>query len=191
MKILVLLAQGFEEVECVVPVDIWRRAGVQVDCCSIYEHTAVEGARGVVVSADLLLREANLDEYDALYLPGGNPGYINLGLSEQVLATVRIFHEQHKTVVAICAAPVVLFKAGVLEGHRITSYPSAQAELEQSGATYCDDDVVQDAQLITSRGPATSHSMAFAVLEKHGMQAQAQEVAKAMLYTSLDPKSKE
>jgi 4-methyl-5(b-hydroxyethyl)-thiazole monophosphate biosynthesis len=182
MSILVLVAEGFEEVELVTPVDIWRRAGEKVVLASINGERLVKGAHGIVIESDDLLR--NIDqvssEFDFLFLPGGNPGYKNLAAHPGVLKQIRLYLEEKRWIGAICAAPLVLQEAQVLNQRMVTSYPGVANELKN--VQYQDHDVVYDENIITSRGAGTAVAFALASLKALGKEKEAQSVAKAMLY---------
>jgi len=176
-KILVLLAEGFEESEMIVPVDVLRRAQFQVDLMSIGSLDVVS-SHGIRIRADMLFGE-NF-EYDALFLPGGQPGTRNLMADERVLSLIRRFAQENKIVSAICAAPSVLAKAGILKGKNVTSYPMNDLETIFAMSHYKLDDVVIDGKLITSRGVGTVMSFAFALASALG--ANTDELKKVMVY---------
>ena len=164
-RALVLMADGFEETELTVPVDVLRRGGADVVLCSTGGTLEVEGAHGMLFLADAALDEVSADDFDAVFLPGGGPGTERLESDERVLEIVRKFAEAGRLVAAICAAPRVLKRAGILDGRKITSYPSEQAKLDDGSLTYLQDRVVVDGNLITSRGAGTAAEFGFALLE--------------------------
>ncbi|MFP3154877.1 DJ-1/PfpI family protein [Lachnospiraceae bacterium ZAX-1] len=149
-KIAVFLAEGFEEIEGLTVVDILRRAKIEATTVSITGKREVTGSHGICVMADRLFEEVSFEQYDGLVLPGGMPGADNLaehlGLNEQL----KIFVKEKKLVAAICAAPLVLGRAGVLKGRKAVCYPGYEKEL--IGAKVAYDGVVVDGNLITSRG---------------------------------------
>lgn len=162
-KAIVLLAKGFEEVEALTVVDVLRRGGVHCITCSIDGSEEVLGSHSIHVKANNLIEKVDTDKYDALVIPGGMPGAANLRDSEKVIELVKKFNAENKILAAICAGPIVFGKAGILEGKNATSYPGFE---EQLGAvTYFKDIVVQDGNIITSRGPATAMSFSFRILE--------------------------
>src|SRR5262245_29740232 len=124
----VLLASGFEEIEAVTIVDVLRRAEVQTCILSI-EGIHVEGAHGMMLRADALISERSHVRWDAVILPGGMPGAVHLRDNEAVQHLVRVQHERQAWLGAICAAPIVLERAGVLTGRRATSYPTFHNQL--------------------------------------------------------------
>ncbi|MFL0197065.1 DJ-1 family glyoxalase III [Clostridium sp. WILCCON 0269] len=162
-KAVVLLAEGFEEIEALTCVDVLRRANIHCITCSINSKKDVTGAHGISVNADSLLEAVNVDEYHAVILPGGMPGTINLRDDEKVIEFIKKLHTENKIVAAICAAPIVLKKAGIIEGKKVTSYPGFEEELASDN--YSEESVVQEGNLITSRGPATAIYFVFKILE--------------------------
>lgn len=163
-KILVMLANGFEEVEALTVVDYSRRVGIACDTCSIMESKMVKGAHNIQVEADIMLDETlDYNEYDGVILPGGMPGATNLRDDDEVIKLVQEFNRNNKLVAAICAAPIILEKAGIIKGKDITSYPGFENDLRD--ANYKDDLVVQDGNIITSRGPAVAIYFALYIVE--------------------------
>lgn len=120
-KILVFLADGFEEVEALTVIDYLRRAGIGVDTVTINDSLDVRAAHDVIIKADKLLGDINEDEYRGLYVPGGTKGAENLRDDERVIEIVKSFYDDGKTVAAICAGPIVLDKAGVLADKKCVS----------------------------------------------------------------------
>ena len=157
---LVILAEGFEELEAVAPVDILRRAGVEVIMASVGENLMLDGRNGVHISADMLLPTALERSYDLIVLPGG-PGHKQLRADRRVLDCVRCHAEAGRLVAAICAAPVVLKDAGLLEGRRHTAHVSVEEELPQ---LIKDEAVVIDGNIITSRGAGTAVDLGLALV---------------------------
>jgi 4-methyl-5(b-hydroxyethyl)-thiazole monophosphate biosynthesis len=161
-KAVMLLADGFEEIEAVTVVDVLRRLDIVCDLCSI-AAIDVRGAHRIVVRADFLFDEVNFKDYQTVILPGGMPGAKNLKADKRVIALIQEFDAAKKWVTAICAAPIVLKEAKITAGRTLTSYPGFQDELSESH--YVEDRVVQDGNLITSRGPATALDFAFRIAQ--------------------------
>jgi 4-methyl-5(b-hydroxyethyl)-thiazole monophosphate biosynthesis len=162
-KAVVLLAEGFEEIEALTIIDILRRGGVAVITAGVGGGEII-GAHGVTVRADRLLEAAPRDA-DAVVLPGGMPGSEHLA-APAVGVLVRAYATAGKIVAAICAAPAVaLAPTGVLEGKRVTCYPGFEGSFPAS-ARPSEDAVVEDGQLITSRGPGTAHRFALRLVER-------------------------
>ncbi len=180
-RILFVLANGFEETECVVPFDILSRGGVQVTFASVHDDVSVEGAHGLTLAADILLSQAELSEFDGVFLPGGSRGVENLMVSERVLELVRNFYGAGKWVLSICAGPLVLARAGILGDKSVTSYPSTKADLLSCCGSYREDRVVVHGKLVTSRGPGTAEEFGLAVLEALEGKEETERVREGML----------
>lgn len=161
-KILVMMAPGFEEIELTAPVDILRRLGVKVDLAGV-SSAEVEGAHGLVMSADVLLSEVKPEDYDGVVLPGGAASWL-LRDTPAVLEVVRSMHGAGRLVAAICAAPIALEAAGVLTGRKITCYP-AEAVMADivSVAGISALPVVRDGHIVTGRGPGAALEFGFAL----------------------------
>lgn len=182
MKAVVFLADGFEEVEALTVVDYLRRVNIVVDTVSVSDSKQVEGAHGVTVMADKLPSELkNLHSYDAVVLPGGMPGSNNLRDSEFVLDTVKSLYNSNKLVAAICAAPIVLKRADIVDGKRITSYPGFEQELK--GAVYIEEPVVVDSNIITARGPYFAVDFALEIVNYLLCEKRVSSLKKDILYT--------
>ncbi len=156
-KVLVPLAEGFEEIEAVSLIDIMRRGGIEVQSAYLDNEFAsdlVGGANGITVQADIPMSNINSDDFDMIVLPGGGNGTNNLAQNNRVLELLKEFKQKDKWIGAICAAPYVLHKAGVL-GNHYTCYPTTQEHIRQDGCTN-DQKVVIDGKIITSRGPGTA-----------------------------------
>lgn len=166
-KVAVFLAEGFEEGESLFVIDVIRRAGFQCDSISIHQEM-VKGSHDIVVKADKIISD-EIKEYDMIVLPGGLPGATNLRDDERVIELVRYFDKvPEKFVAAICAAPMILEKAGIIKGRRITSYPGDKYTTLLNDANYVEDIVVVDDHLITSRGPASTLPFAYALVDALG-----------------------
>jgi len=175
---MVPLVNGFEEIEAFTIVDVLRRAGIEVEMVGI-PGTTITGAHGIRVQVDKRISEVKEEEYDGIILPGGSPGYQNLMKSSRILDIVRKLNAQGKLIGAICGAPLVLAKAGVLETKRATVYPGLEKQLPYPR----DERVVIDGNVITSQGPATAMEFALKIVEKLLGKSKASEVAEALLFT--------
>ncbi len=162
---MLLLASGFEEIEATTVVDVLRRCGVEVVVAGI-EPQVIEGAHGIKLVSDISIDEINVEEFEAVICPGGNPGYLNLRKDSRVLAMIKEAFDSNKLVAAICAAPAVLAEAGILRGRNCTIYPGMETELEKGGGKPKKDLVVEDGNIITSQGPATALLFAFRVASR-------------------------
>ncbi|MDW8799734.1 DJ-1/PfpI family protein [Clostridium sp. A1-XYC3] len=185
-KAIVLLAKGFEEVEALTVVDVLRRGGVHCITCSINEDAEVLGSHSIHVKANSLLEKVDFHKYDVLVIPGGMPGAANLRDSEKVTELVKKFNSDNKIIAAICAGPIVLGRAGVLTGKKVTSYPGYEGEL--GDIRYCEEIVVQDGNIITSRGPATAMDFSFKILENLTDKETVEQLKEAMLITFVQNK---
>jgi len=158
---LVILAEGFEEVEAIGPVDVLRRAGVRVTLAGLVDRR-VESSRKIKVEADILLRDL-VGIPDAVILPGGLPGATNLAQSGDVSCLVKKMNGEGKIIAAICAAPaVVLAPLGILEGKKATCYPGCEDDFSKK-TLYVQEPVVVDGNVITSQGPGTALEFALAI----------------------------
>lgn len=176
-KVCVLLAEGFEEVEALTISDIMRRAKVTCDLVSIKDKK-VTSSHNVTIEADKIFDESM--EYDLVVLPGGIPGATNLRDDERVINLLKKQNREGKLIGAICAAPIVLGKAGLTEGRKITSYPGYEDELPN--CDYLEDAVVVDGNIITSRGPATGMAFSYKLLEILGYTNEVDAISSGMLY---------
>ena len=164
IHVLVPLAEGFEEIEAVGVIDILRRADIVVVTAGLKEGL-VEGSHKIKVLPDTTLDRINQMDFDGLVLPGGAPGFVNLGNDQRILDMARHMDGAGKCVAAICAAPSVLIKAGVLQGRRATVSPSGKAQVEAC-ADFREDRVVVDRNLVTSRAPGTALEFALKLVEQ-------------------------
>lgn len=182
MTAYVFLADGFEEIEALTPVDLLRRAGVNVITIATGDSLTVTGAHGVKIESDIMLRDGNLPEADMLVCPGGMPGASNLA-SSRVLGDMLIKQfRQGRYVAAICAAPAVtLAPLGILEGKRATCYPGFDPQLTQAEATHVAERVVTDANVITANGPSSAMPFAIKLVEVLNGQEAAKAVAQGIL----------
>jgi 4-methyl-5(b-hydroxyethyl)-thiazole monophosphate biosynthesis len=179
--VLILLADGFEELEFMAPLDILRRGGLDVKTASIGAELGVKSARGVQVQADSLLKDIK-ENYQVLLLPGGMPGTENLQTNPEVIQLIRHYYDSGKYIAAICAAPKILAEMGLLKGRSATSYPSVQAEVESRCKKYLEANVVIDGPIITSRSAGTSHKLGFALLEILKGRAHSNHIRAQMLF---------
>lgn len=176
-RVLLLLTGGFEEIETLAPVDLLRRAGVEVVMAALGDGIHVTGRSGITIHADCTLAQVEAEHFDALILPGG-PQVQAMRADGRAAALARRFIESGKTVGAICAAPVVLHDAGLLAGRRFTAHDSVRAELPAAlGA----EKVVEDGGVITSRGAGTAVEFGLALVARLCGAEAAERVARAIL----------
>lgn len=174
-SVVVALADGFEEMEAVISIDILRRAGLNVINAAISNELLVKGAHNITVQADVFLKDLEIIP-DAFLLPGGSAGAKNLAVSEVVNDMLHECQQQDKVIAAICASPAyVLAEAGFLEGKKATCYPSFK-KLFSPNITHSEDTVVIDGNIITSKGPGTAFEFALSVVEALCGAESAQEV---------------
>jgi 4-methyl-5(b-hydroxyethyl)-thiazole monophosphate biosynthesis len=180
-RVLVPLAEGFEEIEAVTIVDVLRRAGLSVTVAGLEAgRSSVRGSHGIAVETDCELGSVDAGGFDMIVLPGGMPGTKHLMQDQRVLAAVRSLHEQGKTTAAVCAAPMVLAAAGIVSGVEVTSHPSVRQSLP--GAVVVEDRrVVRSGRVITSQGPGTSLEFALALVGELVGEERALELAEAMI----------
>jgi 4-methyl-5(b-hydroxyethyl)-thiazole monophosphate biosynthesis len=178
-RILVPLAEGFEEIEAVAIVDVLRRAGLDVTVASLVPGT-VRGAHGIPIVPDAPLGELDLSSFTVLVCPGGQPGTRNLVSDERVLALARRLHSEGRRTAAICAAPLVLHRAGILAGLEVTSHPSVRDAL--TGARVLSEPrVVRSGSVWTSQGAGTALEFALELVAELVGPAKADELARAMI----------
>ncbi|MBQ3289036.1 MAG: DJ-1/PfpI family protein [Kiritimatiellae bacterium] len=183
-RVLIPLAEGFEEVEAVTIADVLRRGGVGVVLAAIGDELETLGAHGIAVKADVLFSEAESEEFDAIVLPGGGPGTERLRNSDALVRRLRRQAEEGRLICAICAAPTVLVEAGVLEpGVHVTCYPTCQMELDRAWSPV---PVVADANVITGQAPGSALLFSLVVLQVLMGEPTARKVARAMVTDVLD-----
>ncbi|MBF0430024.1 MAG: DJ-1/PfpI family protein [Fibrobacteria bacterium] len=180
-KVVVLLAEGFEEIETVTPVDLLRRGGIQVDIAAVGKDKIISGGQKITLQADIFLSEVESSSYDLLFIPGGGLGVQNLLADEDVPTLIRDFSAAGKWIASICAGPKVLVNAGVLQDSCITSYPTVKNEVLSGIKSYSEDRVVVDGNIITSRGAGCAEAFGLMVLEKLVGPEEARRVAEAII----------
>lgn len=181
MKIIVFLADGFEEIEAFTVVDYLRRMDIEVETISIKDDYNVIGAHKIQVLADGRVSDIkDLDDYDGLVIPGGMPGASNLRDDKRVIDIVEKIYKEEKLVAAICAGPIVLEKAGIIKGKRVTSYPGFEEQLKDGN--YTEDIVAIDRNLITSRGPYLATDFTIEIIRYLLGEDKVEELKKDILY---------
>lgn len=181
LRVLVPLSPGFEELEFVAVVDILRRAGVDVVTAGLPPGRApIEGSHGIAIAPDVDWEEVDLASITAVVLPGG-PGTRRMGEDARLLALLRRLADEGRPLAAICAAPLVLARAGVLEGREATSHPSARKEL--GGAKVIPDQrVLWSGNVLTSQGAGTAVEFALALVAAWVSPAKADEIAAGIVH---------
>ncbi|MDE3083750.1 MAG: DJ-1/PfpI family protein [Verrucomicrobiota bacterium] len=174
--VLAVLTEGFEEIEAVTPVDLLRRAGVEVTTASTSEQIHVTGRSGITLHADTTLTAVAGRDFDCVFLPGG-PGAKNLRADPRVRVLVLRQNHSKRWIAAICAAPAVLQDIGLLLGRRYTAHFSVATEMHH---LISNERVVIDGNIITSRGAGTAVDFGFALIEKLVSPTKAREVAQSV-----------
>nr|KAB2829375.1 MAG: DJ-1/PfpI family protein [Paludibacter sp.]MCE1154751.1 DJ-1/PfpI family protein [Bacteroidales bacterium]OJX92095.1 MAG: DJ-1 family protein [Paludibacter sp. 47-17] len=180
MQIYLFLANGFEEIEAIAPIDVFRRAELKVTTVSVTGDQLVEGAHGVTVAADCLFEELGFEGDFVLFLPGGMPGTLNLDAHEGLKALIRQQSERGQKIAAICAAPSILGKMGILKGKEVICYPGFESYLQ--GAAVASEDVVKSGSLFTAKGPGVAIDFALKLVEELKGEEVAARVASGMIY---------
>ena len=183
-KVYVFLADGFEDVEALIPVDVLRRGGVDVTTVSISDFPLVTSAHGVNIEADIMFEQGDFSDANLIFLPGGMPGASNLFAHKGVCKVVVDQFAAGKKVAAICAAPgVVLGQLGILEGKKATCYPGFEQMLD--GATYTADLVTVDGNVTTAEGPAAAFPFAYELLAQLVDKKTSDQIAEGMRFKHL------
>ncbi len=178
--IYVFFANGFEETEAITPIDIMRRAGLDVKLISVTNNLMVTGSHGIAVKTDALFEDTNFDDAELLMLPGGMPGTKNLDAHAGLCELLQNSAENKIKLAAICAAPMVLGNLGLLNGQKATCYPGFEEYL--LGAEVCKEPVVVSNQYITSRGAGTAMEFGLKIVEILKDSRIAEELASAIIY---------
>ena len=179
-KAVVFLADGFEECEGLLAVDLLRRAGCAVDTASISKQRQITSSHGVCLMADALADEVDFSDVDMIVLPGGMPGTSHLAGSSVVAAQCRAFAaDPHKWVAAICAAPSVLGENGLLHGRKYTCYPGFENDEKYHG-TYTAAPLQQDGKIVTANGAGNAMTFALYLLAALQGEEKALEVARSI-----------
>lgn len=181
MKIIVFLAEGFEEVEALTVVDYLRRLDIEVDMVSISKEKMVQGAHGIEVKVDKLIDDLDLESYKGAIIPGGLPGATNLQKSKEVVEIVKNFYKGDKLLGAICAGPIVLDQAGILKNKNFTCYPGFQDNIKDGN--YIDKNTVRVGNIITGKGPALAVDFALEIVDYLLGQEKKDQLKKDILYS--------
>ena len=183
-KVLVPLANGFEDVEAITVVDVLRRGGVEVVTASIHDKRIVRSAHGIRMEADALFADVKDESYDAIVLPGGGEGTENLKRSASLAERLKRQRDEELLLCAICAAPTVLEAAGVLgEKTEVTCYPTCRDGLNRP---WVPAPVVADGSVITGQAPGSALLFALVVLKTLVGEQVARKVARGMVTDVLD-----
>ncbi len=181
--IYLFFAAGTEEAEALVTADIIRRAGLDLQIVSITDDHMVTGAHNIRVETDAVLREVDFSDAELLIFPGGLPGATNLADCADLNERIRDHVFIGRPVAAICAAPLILGRLGLLEGKRATCYPGFEGELR--GASCTGALVEQDGLFITGKGPAAVFEFGYAIVERMKDKATADALRQGMLWSEV------
>lgn len=179
-KTAIFLADGFEEIEALTVVDLLRRANIEISTVSIMGRKNVTGSHNITVEADSLLEETDFDSLDMLILPGGMPGTTNLADCKALTDKIKEFDENDKMLCAICAAPTVFGKLGILKGKKACCFPGREDDL--LGADVQTSSVTRDGHFITSRGMGTAIDFGLAIIEHYQGSGAATSMASKIVY---------
>ena len=179
MKAIVFLADGFEECEGLIVVDILRRAGIDTVMASAMDGLQIDSSRHIKVQADVMAADVDYDQVDLIVLPGGRLGTENLGLNPVVVENIKAF-AANKLLAAICAAPSLPASLGLLEGKRATCHPDFEGHME--GAVLTGESVTVDGNIITGQGLGASFDFAFELVKMTVGGEKAEEIKKAICY---------
>lgn len=178
--VYVFLATGFEDIEALAPIDILRRAGVEVKTVSITSERTVVSAHAVPMVADACINDIDFGAADMLVLPGGLPGATNQDACAALRCGIQQHYEAGRPLAAICAAPLVYGHMGLLHGIRATCYPGFETELD--GADYTAALVEEDGQFITGKGPGAAFEFGYRLAERMGAGEAAAALREGMMY---------
>lgn len=179
-EVCVFLADGFEEIEGLTVVDLLRRAELSMTMVSITGRHLVEGAHGIRIEADALFEETEYGTKSMIVLPGGMPGTVHLEEHEGLKALIQAFDQEEKYIAAICAAPRILGRRGLLKGRKAVSYPAMESELD--GAEIVREPAVVSGHIITSRGLGTAIEFALTLIGLLKGEEKAAEIQQSVVY---------
>ena len=179
-KVYVFTAQGLEEIECLTQVDLLRRAGIETVTCAVGGSRTIEGAHQITFEADTRIEDVDLKDADALILPGGMPGTLNLIEDQTLAAALKAACGTGTLICAICAAPRVLGGLGLLRGQTATCYPGCEEFL--TGAVTTENEVEVSGQFITSRGVGTAIAFALKIIELLLGREKSEEIRESIVF---------
>lgn len=165
--VFVMLGTGFDEIEALAPVDVMRRAGMEVFTVSMTDNRLVKGATGNLIVADMSVSDLSPDRIDWLIFPGADKSEDAVNLDKMLSELVKTHWKKGGNIAAICAAPaLVLGPLGIINGVKATGYPFLKEDFENNGGIYSEEPVVIGDRLITSKGPGTTLEFALAIVRK-------------------------
>jgi 4-methyl-5(b-hydroxyethyl)-thiazole monophosphate biosynthesis len=180
MKVFIFLADGFEEIEAIAPIDIFRRAGIEVTVISISKEKLVRGSHNISILADSLFSDADFTVNDLLYLPGGMPGTRNLDAHEGLKNLLLKQAGENRKIAAICAAPSILGKLGLLKGKEAICFPGFEDQLQ--GAILSDNKIVESGSISTAKGAGVAIQFALKLVEDLKGKTLAHQITEAICY---------
>ncbi|MDD4968435.1 MAG: DJ-1/PfpI family protein [Paludibacter sp.] len=178
MKVFIFLAEGFEELEAIAPIDIFRRADIEVTTVSVSKEKTVRGAHGISMQADSLFSKTDFSDNDLLYLPGGMPGTKNLEAHEGLKNLLLKQAAENKPIAAICAAPSLLGKMGLLMGKEAICFPGFENQL--TGAILSKEKIVQSGNISTAKAAGVAVQFALKLVEELKGRALSEKIASAI-----------
>ena len=181
MKVTAFLTNGFETVEALAVIDILRRAKVDVETVSITGDLEVKSAQNIIVHADKLFSEVDLEQSDVLFLPGG-PGHKSYMECPELLESIKSHNAKGKRIAAICAAPSILGRLGILSGRKAMCFPGFEEYLQDAQIVDAPERVVTDGNITTSRGMGTSVDLGLELVKLLCGQDVADSLGKSIQY---------
>ena len=182
-KVYEFLANGTEEVEALITVDILRRGGVDIKMVSTTSSEYIESSHGIVIKCDQMIEDSDFSDADMLLLPGGQPGTTNLLNHEGVRNAISAHYAAGKKIGAICAAPMILGDLGILKGKKATCFPGCENGM--IGAEYTRELYTIDGNIITGEGPAATFPYAYAILEMFVDKQTVENIKEGMRFNHL------
>lgn len=178
--IYLFLAEGFEEIEALTQADLLRRAGLDIKCVSVESYPVITGAHKIKVMADCIISDITVSADDMILLPGGMPGVENLYACKKLTALIRSHYDEGGRIAAICAAPIILGRLGILDGKMATCYPGFEDELQ--GAKYFNCPVVVDGEIITAKAAGAAIELSAEIIASLAGEAKADKVLSDIYY---------
>ena len=180
MNIKVLIAKGFEEIEAITLIDLLRRAGYNLTTVSISTSKEVIGGHNIKIFTDSTFDAESFEDMDMLLLPGGGDGVLNLASENKVLDLIKKTFSNDKYIAAICAAPFVLDRAGILDGREVTCFPTWQDKIVSG--TVKNENILVDGKIITGRGVGAAIDMGLKIVEILSSKEASENLRKKVLY---------
>ncbi|MCR4833371.1 MAG: DJ-1/PfpI family protein [Butyrivibrio sp.] len=179
-KTAIFFANGFEEIEALTVVDLLRRTGIEINMVSVTGEKTVTGSHNITISTESLIEDIDFDDLDMIILPGGMPGTINLESCGRLQDAIADFDKKGKLLSAICAAPGVFGRKGILNGRKASIFPGLEAELKGAEVSY--DEVTVDGHFTTSRGMGTAIPFGLAIIARFQGKEAADAMADKIVY---------